>query len=282
MINKNDCLLARKILFAFLITGILGLIIGTFYDLEINQVLFNRGSFFSDFFKGSGEIPMTLLIMAASFSLIRINFLEKRRLERSLLPIIIIIAFSFVSARTIPGYFKIDNQIISVSITMAYLLVSYSLSLLVKNKDAKDVRKYASFIIFIVLTSLFVMFLMKNIWGRQRFISLIETNNLDNFTRWYKPQSWAANDSFKSFPSGHTSSAATVLVLLFYRSVFKENKYKILIIAFAILFPILVFFSRMVDGAHYLTDVSMAFVLVSLITLLYSKKFFEMQYVRNN
>ena len=268
---KNENNAAQKILNAMIAFALVGLLIGSFFDLQINKLLFANGTIFPTAFKIAGEMPMSILIIAVSFALIQLRLKNKEKLPGYVLPTLIIIGFFFFFSRTIPGYFGISNQFISLSITLFYLLTGYLISQLAKDLDEKKLKHFAYFVISTILLTLAIMSLMKSIWGRERFISMHQAGNFDNFTFWLFPQGFSEGDFYRSFPSGHTSSAATMLTLLFVPELFKKFEGRKSIYIFAVAWPILVFFSRIFDGAHFLTDVSTGLLLVSAITKLTSK-----------
>jgi len=79
-----------------------------------------------------------------------------------------------------------------------------------------------------------------------------------------------------SFPSGHATMSMTLAFVLFYLLFHKVTEgYRVAVILFALLFPLLVGFSRIYLGVHYFSDVSAGFMLgifwVSLMALSFKK-----------
>ena len=117
---------------------------------------------------------------------------------------------------------------------------------------------------------------VKNIVGRQRYraIKVLEYNGLDSlidYSKWFVINGkrvvtdemlalGIATDGYKSFPSGHTCAAAMSFTLIFLPDLLgldeqKRIKLKTIMIVVSFVFTALVALSRIVVGAHYLTDV---------------------------
>lgn len=95
----------------------------------------------------------------------------------------------------------------------------------------------------------------------------IKDTDFSAFTPWYKKgDSNGIYSSCTSFPSGHTKNAAYSLLLFFYA----ENRKKFIAPAFAIGFGYTgaMAFSRLLRGAHYLTDVAAAAIIMFTFCLL--------------
>lgn len=103
---------------------------------------------------------------------------------------------------------------------------------------------------------------IKLIWGRERFIDSLNSGNATKL--WLIPQRLGG----ESMPSGHVAFASTALLLLplcKINSKLENCEYKLLFCV--ALYIILVAFSRMRAGAHYLSDVSVAVAIVTVVTI---------------
>lgn len=272
----------KNILTYMFVLGLIGLIIGSFYDLQINKLLFSRGSLYPNFFKFVGEIPMIIIISVAS-----LIFITQGNKDYNKILIILIsflfIAFPIGSSITTLKYFGITNIFLSLIIALLYYAVVYFIVKNIKIENQKKVLDYSLFVIISIVTIFITFNVMKSIWGRMRFYAMLDINNFSNFTNWWVITSnEVTDDIFKSFPSGHTSAGATTLVLIFIPEIFREkistNLAKFFRI-FPIAWTILVMYSRIFDGAHFLSDVSMALVLTCVIIFLFKRiylsKYFE-------
>lgn len=132
---------------------------------------------------------------------------------------------------------------------------------------------------------------LKPIFSRLRYRAMSATydSTFSGFLNWYQrnpnntltaaqQNAGLSGDIFKSFPSGHTAGAASVLSLLSLPYLFKQNKVtKILLYVLCPLYVVVVAFARIVMGAHFLSDVTMAMLLgyvcflIVLVTTLHVK-----------
>jgi len=133
----------------------------------------------------------------------------------------------------------------------------------------------------LLLANLLIM-IIKDPVGRMRFraiqsdlgAKLIEDGKVAGFTEWYKANgqpsqnvlnsflnTYGVKDAFKSFPSGHTCSAGSVYALIMIPTLFgfKEKNKKGATLAcwiVPIVYTALVAVSRIMVGAHYMSDVT--------------------------
>lgn len=264
MKNKSD-----KIILYMLFVGILGMFIGSFYDLEINKLLYSRGDIFPNIFKIFGEFPMIIIITTASLLYIRKNFKDKNLIL--ILMLIVYITFPIGSSLGIPKYFDNNNIIYILLIYFFYITISYLLSQYFINKLNKNDFNYLIFVVLSIVSIFIVFNLMKNIWGRPRFFTMQEINNFSNFKNWWIINVIPKSDLFRSFPSGHTSAAASTLVVCYMPQKNKIKFNNIIYFYFPIIWTFLVAVSRIYDGAHFLTDVSFAIILSSVVILIMKK-----------
>ncbi len=120
---------------------------------------------------------------------------------------------------------------------------------------------------------------LKAIFHRPRFRYLVN-EELMGFTPWWKVTTtykellerfsvdhpYITKEEFKSFPSGHAGVSCTLMILASFLPLFgkKAAKWQIPAFILGFVWTLLVCLSRMIVGAHYLSDVSMG-CLVSLL-----------------
>lgn len=120
---------------------------------------------------------------------------------------------------------------------------------------------------------------LKRVWGRTRFFALGETySDFTNFLTVKGFSSSSMGDGYRSFPSGHVTSASTSLVLLLIPINFTKKRWPIILVGcLAFLYTLIVAITRINMSAHYASDVLFGFVLTSLVfvvtfLILYKKR----------
>ncbi|MCD7796951.1 MAG: phosphatase PAP2 family protein [Clostridiales bacterium] len=115
---------------------------------------------------------------------------------------------------------------------------------------------------------------LKYLWGRVRFRDLLAAGSYDEFTPWYQINGINGN---KSFPSGHTAGAGMSYLLMF-MPYLSKNKNKSCAVCFlmALIYTSAVAYTRLVMGAHYLSDVTagglISFTIVIIAVAIFDKR----------
>lgn len=255
----------KKEIIAFYICAAVSLAVATFFDLKIDIFLNSPSNLFANWFEKTGEMPSSLLITVAMAFILKCA--EPKWMKA-------VAGFGCFAAG---GYFGnwfggrlfAENEfqdaygiIFGVGFAAVTVFVIHFISI------PESARKPLLIIAFVglgagalgtVLTNS-----MKGIWGRIRFRSM-EAPYTD-FTPWYKINGFTGNHSF---PSGHTSGAGVsyqLMLLPLVSSKCREHKTALFITAF--LFTSTVAFTRLVMGAHYLSDVTIGGTISFTCTLL--------------
>ncbi|MGG5372188.1 phosphatase PAP2 family protein [Enterococcus sp. AZ196] len=246
--------------------------IGTFFDLDIAQAVFKKDNYFSYFFEHLAPVVFaTVNIIGASLLL----FTRRWKTDNKLIIFLSgigFIFFTFLGVLLSYNYLKLFGLIYGILATV--------IAAVCVTKIPKELRSdYAKAGLAIVLTSIVSMFIVegiKPIWGRVRFRSMQE--NFDLFTRWYSVNgakyltSVPAKEEIKSFPSGHSqwvgnTLSLSLLFLVNPKLRDKEN----LVIGIAAAYAGIVMFSRMMQGAHFLSDVTIGFSIAFACFILFRK-----------
>ncbi|MFX0073500.1 MAG: phosphatase PAP2 family protein, partial [Candidatus Hermodarchaeota archaeon] len=162
-----------------------------------------------------------------------------------------------------------QNQF-AAGIMILFLLLFISLNY---NKQWRQYIPIAISLILLITILKISTTTMKLIWGRVRFRDL---NSDAEFTPWYIINGNGHNQSQQSFPSGHTSAAWSFLPLLFLAK--NKNIYKpikMLLIIGVIGFGLFVAISRVLNGAHYASDVLFSTGIASILTIFLYKLFYQ-------
>ncbi|MBQ9746384.1 MAG: phosphatase PAP2 family protein [Clostridia bacterium] len=164
--------------------------------------------------------------------------------------------------------FGTGDLIVAIPLTIIASLAVILVALMISQKAA-DRLLVPAIICAVMLASLLVgVQFIKALWGRIRFRDLFEAMDFSGFTAWYVPSFFSGG---KSFPSGHTANAAALgLIPLFYSAKLKKRfpwLAKATYIAVAV-WAVVMAFTRITVGAHYLSDVlvggALAFTAVML------------------
>ncbi len=292
----------QKLLFWILFIVIFSLLvlIATFYDYSISEILaqkgFANGNYFSSnlfgrIFEVIGEMPLYLFLMSA-FAILLVNC--KNIQKKNLRVILQIVFYIGGCVSCFYGIYKIGKYLSQLyPDKLAYLhdhFLTYSIMfilalfiqfvfcfLLFKKlpSTCQKLLPLACIILFTAACSQLIVQGIKPIFGRERYRAIYYLNYYgfehQGFTRWYiingssmkiaasyQGDSYITSTFFSSFPSGHTCGAGITYTLMFlplYFEKFNQKKYKWLFILLPIFITGIVGFSRIVMGAHYMSDV---------------------------
>lgn len=125
----------------------------------------------------------------------------------------------------------------------------------------------AAFLLVVIIATpgILVHNVMKPAWQRARPVNIEEFGGVKKFTPIYKP---FASQKGKSFPSGHASMGAAMIALAYVVS--KSRRRKIFVITS--IYAFLASMGRVVQGGHFLSDVTISFIL-TIITILLADKY---------
>ncbi len=252
---------------------IAAMIAATFFDLQIDEVLNNPENIFAIWFRNTGEIPSRLICPLAGTVLF---YTYKNRLQKSA-GLIITIGSGAYFGYYISKYFFVEYKMIfglvfGIGFAIVCLLTGKYINIPDNKKDT--LRQIAIIGIIVMFVQIVLIEGLKYIWGRVRFRDLIEANSFEQFTPWYKINGINAN---KSFPSGHTAGAAMSYMMMFLP--YLSNKWKEknqLCFWIPCIYTSVVAFTRLVMGAHYLSDVTIggtvSFIIIIIAIKIYDTK----------
>lgn len=268
------------------------MLIGSFYDYQISSAVFNTDSWFGILGAAYGQMPVSLGLILSSVLLFSI--MEKRMCIKSVLQGIACVLMCLLGAMQmwmepmmyIPDMNMVFNTIINIVIIggSSYLLLRYT-----KGRDQREVMRVVKFIIFVIFAQLILINIFKPLAARPR-MRMLEVTPQAHFQNWWefgtaqKTQLMAmlgiASEEFKSFPSGHTGSAAVLLAFSVLPLLHQDSKKAKQWFWIAVVVTILVAFSRIVMGAHFLSDVTMGFSVSFLCSFVGYRIFFKERKVK--
>ncbi len=290
LLNKKWCGIRISYFLIILLLALIGIIVGSFYDQDISKALYDKNSGFGQFYETFGTGLGYMMIPASTMMLFLALYQNKNKWLRILVYCLFFV--SLLASTYIYGHSLCPNQEYGLTTdtfsayTFSFFLMALSsllTFLFVDKKDKRGLLIVGSIVLLSMIIQLaLINFLLKYIAMRPRYRFLMGDGNSEalegvneTFHAWWemKPFSHTSGDYYKSWPSGHTSTAAIALTLgLFPQVAEKKYKYEELIFFVVGFFHLLLTaFARIVAGAHFLTDVSFAtfFSVLGILLSLY-------------
>lgn len=289
----------KKVVTVLLGLGVVSLLVATFFDKNVTNLVMNQNSIFGNIFQNYADQGANIVLFAA-FEIIAWTIW--RRIQDDVLRYVMTIgalAFAFNQMLAILQdmlsytYSMLNNLSKGIPMGVANntaavknypevlrwglaVILTAVLSVLFYNwlqsKSDADIR----YLITAALVGIAVVFIaqttigeMKSLWGRFRpyEMTTVAGNTMSEFTPWYHLN--GINDH-NSFPSGHTMSGWLFLYLVFFvprGNISAQKKMTI----FGIAMGILTAMSRVRIGAHWLSDVTVSSIIVGLIIFMASR-----------
>ncbi len=246
----------------------------------ISHAIINENSLWGRFFDIFGEIPAMGGIILAVTLLYggRNRNVKWWNIVSSIISILFISLFSFFMTFNIVRY--IFHEDIGAITPLAYIMmVIVSLGIIitalyfahVKGHEFVGFKKHAWLLILLVFSEMIFANIIKSIWARPRMRSITD---ISDFNHWYEINGWTNDNELKSFPSGHTANAFVVLAYMMFIPYIKSIKMNYFLIG-AVIWGTLVALSRVVLGAHFLSDVLVGSYITIFIFILLERIFFR-------
>ncbi len=269
LIRKEDGIAIFAVIFILMV-------VGTFFDYPISSALYDPHSAFGLILAAYGQAPSSAgAVMAGALFLIERDK-DKRSVGifESLLGLVMVIVGVYMLCENPVEYMEMP-LLLSCVIGACISAGMIALAIYLSRRGEKEEILRAAFAFFLVIAlQMALINLIKIPWGRAR-MRLIATDDRAYFTPWYQPGTGekemlmaegVAAEEFKSFPSGHTGHGVMLMLfgLLPSLCVSDEKKKKAYARAFVWLgfaWTLLVAFSRMIMGAHFLTDTMAGFAI---------------------
>ena len=272
---------------------IAGIVIGSFYDFDINVALANKtqiGSFFATY----GSYFSYCLYPAAGMCLYK--GLRKKGRQYDLLAVLLLTIAYFLAVyysnsyngskvREMMGYTAgSSSALLSVCSwlfwAVLYLWVPFVCYRVLDDKDAGKLIAVGAAILIAGVLADNVNLWLKQVASRPRYKYLITLDDpLSEFRSWWQmvPNLAGSNDNFKSWPSGNMTIAAMMFSLPLLADVLKKQSIKKNWTAFALacIFVALYGYNRIHMTNHFLSDVCFGTLITYLIFALISSAFLK-------
>lgn len=276
---------------------VIGLVVGSFFDLQINTALYMdpRTNVFGLIF--SAFMPLISYAFVAFLggyylrSGIKLEVVWQKILFFVLSAACIGVSVYFAGDKyaSVNAFgddaWKVPGLIIALVVEGGI----FALGFLTARKEINKAFLCASVVLIIMITVELVPVeqILKDIMRRPRYRTIRADSPFHifgdiPFKNWWEPfgdqfkllETTYGHDlvseHFKSFPSGHTAEAVIPVFGLAYLTMLfpKLEKKETLMVCVGMLFALLMAFSRMTMGAHYLTDVSMGGLTCSICLII--------------
>lgn len=274
LLEKKNCIMIGCLLFILMI-------IGSFFDYQISMTLFHPKSYFGILLASYGQLPAMLCLGVAGILLIKIvDYQKKVKMLLSYVFGILLSVFAIMGITMDPMLYM-PNMSIVASIIIAISLVVITDVIIWKltyNAKRQQIKKVIILFVGVIFIELILINIIKIPWARPR-MRMISTQAQAYFQPWWiigsnmKEHLMAlgvAAEEFKSFPSGHTGNAACAMMLGVLPMICQKLKNKEnLLFSIGVLFTLIVALSRIIMGAHFLTDVTVGMSITFIIEVIF-------------
>lgn len=266
---------------------LLCMIVGTFFDYQISEILFNPQSFFGMLFASYGQLPAMLCFSVSGLLLFKI---KKSNWLSSLLCIsgfVVLTSFAVLGI-TLDPMLYIPNMSLGISLLIAICIVILTDGLIWKysaSADRKQIKVFILILLGTILTEIILINIIKIPWARPR-MRMLAVQPQAAFQPWWVIgcemkelliSLGVAAEEFKSFPSGHSGNAACAMLLCVLPLISQKCRGKeTLLFMIGAGFMLIVAFSRLIMGAHFLSDVtvgmSITFIIENIVVYIFIKR----------
>lgn len=256
---------------------LLGLmLIGTFFDWQIDTLLVGKFQLFGHLFEIIGLWPLTVVRLFCLVMLIRIINFDKLILTRICQFILSIWTIKIVASGAITTLVMVTYQLSGEysGIGPTQILACYLFGIIITiiaidiifKIDRQTLTPLLKRIIMVFALTYIInheVTFIKNHAGRARYYAV--EAGLGAYTPWFVNNANAVSNDFMSFISGHTAIGLMAILPVFFTN---NNQLKLRqnLYIFGLVFGSLTALSRMVLSQHYLTD-TVGAMIVSFITI---------------
>lgn len=271
------------------------MVVGSFLDLQISKLLYpGHENSVGQFFAAFGELPAFTALSCAGALLI----VWRSRINRDWSALIALIGVGLALMALILCVHESVDSVPAMPLWVALLVsvfvmaaCAFGVVLYARNASAKTVGRFVLTLVMVAIGTMVLINVIKVPWGRVRMRLIVQTGNESYFTPWWQAGTalkdrlvaeGISKDEFRSFPSGHTACASCAMLLALLPTLSREKRKKTgALLAGGCLWALVVAFTRIWMGAHFLTDVTMAWLItlgmaaLSVYLCYFNKKFFD-------
>ena len=262
-------------------------VLGGIFDLKLSDAVFQPENVMAKIFESAGMFP-PFVIVAATFATLFFSLDEKKN---ALLIKRLVCVGGATASYLLFGYFASDTYLGSFLYRLIAALgtaaVLTPLTFLALRKVGEDKKKRLLLVLIFgsivsVISTLLTANVLKFIWSRPRYYEMAASGSFAAYTPWFKINGMNVS-SFKdiftshgmhSFPSSHVCAATNLFIFCAVVEVFPGDAGRERRIAFiSALYVFIMAYSRIVVGAHFLSDVTGGFF-IGFLTYAVARYFF--------
>lgn len=261
ILKKKNCLFVLALL-------CIALLVGSFYDYQISLFLYNPDSIVAILLAGYGQLPAMLCASVGGLLFILSVDTHKKLKKYGIYLWAVLLHFYAIMGISIDPILYIKKMPLSLSVCIAIcivIVVDILIYRLTRYTSITLLKKAAIVLVTTMFLEIIIINIIKLPWARPRMRLLAEQSQAIYQPWWvigckskdYFMSLGVLAEEFKSFPSGHAGNAACAMLLgiLPYISIKLKGKENILFFM-GVLITFVVAFSRIVMGAHFLSDVT--------------------------
>ena len=233
-------------------------VLGAIFDFEIANALFYPQSVFSSVISVIAEQALYISIAVSL-----IVFYVKEKDNRKIYFVIFKTFFLFLSTCfSFLAFFAIYQNfyfgVLSLFLALAFVFIGVKLIKKLREETLEILYKFCSKLVVYIIVIFILNRLVKFLWGRVRFIDIVESGYQKPFMPIWQLDCFSFN---MSFYSGHVTAVCSLLPLAkLFDSLQIKKGLKIGLNLGCYILILLTMLSRMLLGAHYLTDVVFALI----------------------
>lgn len=260
-------------LFGLLLLALAGMAAGVVLDLRLDSWIFDPTAKWAQIFAACSPAPAFWGLGAAGFMTIDVLRDGKYWIFGWILGFVMLAIGPVYMADSFMDEMNLSWIISWIAGSLISTLPALLYAFLMRKADRSDKIKCIAVLLIVCGGSMAVVQVAKRVWCRPRFILLQQYTDVP-FTAWYAPAHWIKasfpnlyemhSDLFRSFPSGHAQSI-TCLFLWALIPVFTKKGSVNFMMLIAFVLTVATCASRMVLGAHFLSDVCAGFFITYLI-----------------
>lgn len=249
----------RTEIIVFYVFAAAAMVVASFFDLKIDIALNDPSNPFAVWLYRTGEFPSRLICPIAGAVIFRCT--DKKAVAA--IGAALCLGGSAYMGYYIGKHFFVEEYRMAFSLLWGIgfgVAALYAVRFVTVPDEFKRPLFTAAVIGVGVMTAqLLTVDIMKNLWGRVRFRDLLSSGSCDGFTAWFVINGKNGN---KSFPSGHTAGAGMSYLLMLLPFIDKKReKYRAVYFWCPFIYTSAVALTRLVMGAHYLSDVAVGGVI---------------------